>query len=303
MKIIKIVWNILVKLKFLIVVSILALSLLINGTLFMGGKLLSVVTGGFETVTGMQTLSSKNKSKISKLDDNLLIERKIKRELKTELAETTGQLVIEKKAKRELKNELAKTTVQLTTERRLKRELKTELTETAGKLVVEKQSMRILKKQTKNQASELALSTAVNQTADRIGKRSLRSAKRNIVTMPGASIPWIGPAVIVSITTLELYDLCETIKDMNKLRKIFNPSTITSDEELTVCSMEVPSKEEIILAVKKSPSAAWEKAKEITPTLEEIKKPDMPDFSGWFEEKQKNTTDLSEKIYNWWNEE
>ena len=187
-----------------------------------------------------------------------------------------------------MKNELAETTLQLATERRLKQELKTELTKTVGKLVVEKQSMRILKKQTKNQASELALSTAVNQTADRIGKRSLRSAKRNIATMPGASIPWIGPAVIVSITSLELYDLCETIKDMNKLRKIFNPSTITSDEELTVCSMEVPSKEDTILAVKKSPSAAWTKAKDITPTLEEIKATEMPDFSSWWDEKQKN---------------
>ena len=78
MKIIRTIWQILRKIKFLIVVSILALSLLINGTLFVGGKLLSVVTGGFETVTGMQTLTSKNKAKISKLDDNLLVERKIK---------------------------------------------------------------------------------------------------------------------------------------------------------------------------------------------------------------------------------
>ena len=303
MKILRIIWQIIRKIKFLIVVSILALSLVINGTLFVGGKLLSVVTSGFETVTGKQSLSSKNKAKISKLDDNLLVERKIKRELKTELAETSGQLIIEKKAKRELKNELAETTLQLATERRLKQELKTELTKTVGKLVVEKQSMRILKKQTKNQASELALSTAVNQTADRIGKRSLRSAKRNIATMPGASIPWIGPAVIVSITSLELYDLCETIKDMNKLRKIFNPSTITSDEELTVCSMEVPSKEDTILAVKKSPSAAWTKAKDITPTLEEIKATEMPDFSSWWDEKQKNTSDLSEKINKWWKSE
>ena len=120
MKILGIIWQIIRKIKFLIVVSILALSLVINGTLFVGGKLLSVVTSGFETVTGKQSLSSKNKAKISKLDDNLLVERKIKRELKTELAETSGQLIIEKKAKRELKNELAQTTLQLTTEQKNK---------------------------------------------------------------------------------------------------------------------------------------------------------------------------------------
>jgi len=374
MKIIKIIWNILVKLKFLIVVSILALSLLINGTLFMGGKLLSVVTGGFETVTGMQTLTSKNKSKISKLDDNLLVERKIKRELKTELTKTSGQLVTEKKSKRKLKRELTETALQLTAERKIKRELKTELYKSSVKLVAEKkarnelkreltqtalqltterklkrelstkmadisndlitekQSKRLLKKQIKNQASELALervskrainqrfrdltmglvpfkgkkvalSAAVNETADTIGKRSLKSAKNNIASMPGEAIPWLGTSVIVGVTALELYDLCATIKDMNELKNAFNPSASTSDEELTVCSLEVPSKEDILLAVKNSPSAAWEKAKDITPTLEEIKATEMPDFSSWFEEKQKNTTDLSEKIYKWWNEE
>ena len=374
MKIIKIIWQILRKIKFLIVVSILALSLLINGTLFMGGKLLSVVTGGFETVTGMQTLTSKNKSKISKLDDNLLVERKIKRELKTELTKTSGQLVTEKKSKRKLKRELTETALQLTAERKIKRELKTELAKTSVRLVAEKkarnelkreltqtalqltterklkrelsnkvadisndlitekQSKRLLKKQIKNQTSELALervskrainqrfrdltmglvpfkgkkvalSAAVNETADTIGKRSLKSAKNNIASMPGEAIPWLGTSVIVGVTALELYDLCATIKDMNELKNAFNPSASTSDEELTVCSLEVPSKEDILLAVKNSPSAAWEKAKDITPTLEEIKATEMPDFSSWWDEKQKNTNDLSEKISKWWNEE
>ncbi|MDA9310702.1 hypothetical protein N9Q35_00895 [Amylibacter sp.] len=332
MKIIKIIWQILRKIKFLIVVSILALSLLINGTLFMGGKLLSVVTGGFETVTGMQTLTSKNKSKISKLDDNLLVERKIKRELKTELAKTSVRLVAGKKARNELKRKLTQTTLQLTTERKLKRELSTKVADISNDLITEKQSKRLLKKQIKNQASELALervskrainqrfrdltmglvpfkgkkialSAAVNETADTIGKRSLKSAKNNIASMPGEAIPWLGTSVIVGVTALELYDLCATIKDMNELKNAFNLSASTSDEELTVCSLEVPSKEDILLAVKNSPSAAWEKAKDITPTLEEIKATEMPDFSSWWDEKQKNTNDLSEKISKWWNEE
>ena len=71
----------------------------------------------------------------------------------------------------------------------------------------------------------------------------------------------------------------------------------------TQLTIEVPSKEDILLAVKNSPSAAWEKAKDITPTLEEIKATEMPDFSSWWDEKQKNTNDLSEKISKWWNEE
>jgi len=332
MKILRIIWQIIRKIKFLIVVSILALSLVINGTLFVGGKLLSVVTGGFEAITGMQTLSTKNKTKISNLNDNLLVEQKIKRELKTDLAETSGQLVIEKKAKRGLKNELAQTTLHLTTERKIKRELKNELVEASGKLVVEKQSKRALKKQIKEQASELALervskramnqrfrdlamglvpfkgkkvalSAAVNETADTIGKRSLKSARNNIAAMPGEAIPWLGTSVIVGVTALELYDLCATIKDMNELKRAFNPSTSVTDEELTVCSMEVPSTEDILSAVKNSPSAAWAKAKDITPTLEEIKATEMPDFSSWWDEKQKNTSDLSEKINKWWKNE
>ena len=320
------------KIKFLIIVSILALSLVINGTLFVGGKFLSVFTGGFEAITGMQTLSTKNKSKISNLNDNLLVEQKIKRELKTELTETSGQLVIEKKAKRELKNELTETTLQLATERKVKRELKNKLVEASGRLVIEKQSNRVLKTQIKKQAGDLALervskrainqrfrdltmglvpfkgkkvalSAAVNETADTIGKRSLKSAKNNIASMPGEALPWLGASVIVGVTALELYDLCATIKDMKELKRAFNPSATTTDEELTVCSIEVPSKEDILSAVKNSPSAAWEKAKNVTPTLEEIKATEMPDFSSWWDEKQKNTSDLSEKLNKWWNKE
>ena len=311
MKIIRTIWQILRKIKFLIVVSILALSLLINGTLFMGGKLLSVVTGGFETVTGMQTLTSKNKAKISKLDDNLLVERKIKRELKTELAETSGQLIIEKKAKRELKNDLAQRTLELTTERKVKRELKKQIKDQAGELSLERIEKRLTKQRLRDLAKGLvpfkgkkvALSAAVNETANTIGKRSLKSAKRNIASMPGEAIPWIGTSVIVGVTAYEIYDLCETIKDMNELKKAFNPSDSLSDEELTVCSLEVPSKEDILVTVKNSPWAAWEKAKDITPTLEEIKATEMPDLSSWWDEKQKNTSDLSEKINKWWNKE
>ena len=49
---------------------------------------------------------------------------------------------------------------------------------------------------------------------------------------------------------MELYDLCETIKDMNELSLAFDPTLEPSENQATVCSMEVPLPEEVWETVK-----------------------------------------------------
>ena len=141
---------------------------------------------------------------------------------------------------------------------------------------------------------------AVSQTVMQIGRRSSRSAARSVASMPGEAIPWIGTAVIVGVTSLEIRDLCLTMKDMTELQRAFDPSFKTNEDDLEVCAIKVPPKEEIIAAVKASPGKAWEAAKEATPSLEDVRNMKMPDVKGWWETGEGAVSDFGGKVGAWW---
>ena len=331
MKIVKFFWHILWNLKTVLISLILISSLAFNIILFLGGSLYSVLNSGFEAVTGMQTIASRNKAEIVGLGDNLVVERQAKRELKGELAETSGQLVAERTAKRELKGQVAEISSELVIERKLKRKLKSQMADISGDLVIERNAKRALKSKLventaklaverttqrtlKSQIRDLAvglvpfkgkkvaIKTAVEETANKIGKRSLKSATRNVSSMPGEAIPWLGTAVIVGVTALELYDLCATLKDMTELKRAFDPTLSSSEGELEVCAMKVPPKDVIFAAVKESPQKAWAQAKELTPSIEEIKEMEMPEvnFQDLWDETKNSTGDWTKKLKNYW---
>ena len=331
MKIIKFFWHILWNLKTVLISLILISSLAFNIILFLGGSLYSVLNSGFEAVTGMQTIASRNKAEIVGLGDNLVVERQAKRELKGELAETSGQLIAERTAKRELKGQVAEISGELVIERKLKRKLKSQVADISGDLVIERNAKRALKSKLventaklaverttqrtlKSQIRDLAvglvpfkgkkvaIKTAVEETANKIGKRSLKSAARNVSSMPGEAIPWLGTAVIVGVTALELYDLCATLKDMTELKRAFDPTLSSSEEELEVCAIKVPPKDVIFAAVKESPQKAWAQAKELTPSIEEIEEMEMPEvnFQDLWDETKNSTGDWTKKLKNYW---
>lgn len=359
----------------------LSISLAINGILFVGGSLISVVTTGFEALTGISALASRNASEIADLSESLIIERQTKRELKGELVDVSGQLYNERQLTRKFKGEISDISAELISERKIKRELKTELlevsgnltnqrsitrniqknlTETAGQLTVERQGREVLKSQlgelskslrfekntskkfqveaaelsaelvangaeTKILTSQLSdlrgglvpfkgkkvpLNEAIDQTADIISKRAINSSKREIASMPGEAFPWIGMAVIVGATTLELRDLCLTVKDMSELRKALSPSVQENHDELEVCSMKVPSKEEIIASLKESPKKAWEQTKGFIPSIEDVKELDLTEFAwketysaldDYWQKTKNNGSSTLQGLIAWWN--
>ena len=329
MNAVKIILRAMNAIKFLLVSFVLMLSLCVNLALFLGGSLFSVLNNGFEAVTSIQTIGSRNKAEIAQLGDNLVVERKAKQELKAELGETSAELISEKKIKRELSTQLTNTSADLATERKIKAELKSQLGRTSQNLITERQAKKALQSKLASQAGELAaektsnrilksrydeildglvtfkgkavpVTKAVSQTVMQIGRRSSRSAARSVASMPGEAIPWIGTAVIVGVTSLEIRDLCLTMKDMTELQRAFDPSFKTNEDDLEVCAIKVPPKEEIIAAVKASPGKAWEAAKEATPSLEDIKDMKMPDLKGWWETGEGAVSDFGGKVGAWW---
>ena len=241
--------------------------------------LFSIVNNGFEALTGIQTIASRNKAEIAGLGEEIVLERNAKREIKGQLRDTSADLADTRITNRKLQKETRELSADLITERQLKRELRSQVTEQAAELTTFRVTNRQLKSQVRDfgmgvipfKGKKVALKTAVDETADVIGKRAVKTAKREVTSMPAEAIPYLGPAIIVGVTTLEIFDLCATLKDMSALKRAFTPDFLQSAEELEVCSIKVPPKEEILATVKASPKKAWEATKELTPNWSELK--------------------------------
>ena len=320
-KIFRFLWRIFWNLKTIIITAVLLISLALNIVLFLGGSLFSIVNNGFEALTGIQTIASRNKAEIAGLGEEIVLERNSKREIKGQLRDTSADLADTRITNRKLQKETRELSADLITERHLKRELRSQVTEQTAELATFRITNRQLKSQVRDfgmgvipfKGKKVALKTAVDETADVIGKRAVKTAKREVTSMPAEAIPYLGTAVIVGVTALEIYDLCATLKDMSALKRAFNPDFMQSDEELEVCAIKVPPKEEILAAVKASPKKAWEAAKEATPSWSELQQLEVPDVT-WSEmwsstkEGTANTWDstsesvneLSNKVKKWW---
>ena len=320
-KILRFLWRIFWNLKTIIITAVLLISLALNIVLFLGGSLFSIVNNGFEALTGIQTIASRNKAEIAGLGEEIVLERNAKREIKGQLRDTSADLADTRITNRKLQKETRELSADLITERQLKRELRSQVTEQTAELATFRMTNRQLKSQVRDfgmgvipfKGKKVALKTAVDETADVIGKRAVKTARREVTSMPAEAIPYLGTAVIVGVTALEIYDLCATLKDMSALKRAFNPDFMQSDEELEVCAIKVPPKEEILAAVKASPKKAWEAAKEATPSWSELQRLEVPDVT-WSEmwsstkEGTANTWDstsesvneLSNKVKKWW---
>ena len=131
--------------------------------------------------------------------------------------------------------------------------------------------------------------------------------------MPGEALPWVGTAVIIGATALELADLCATIKDMTALQHALDPDYSAPEEQLTVCAMDVPSRKALMQMATEAPGKAWAKAAESVPNIASAELPDF-DWEGskaWLsdayvdisESASTRAGDFADRMYRWWNDE
>ena len=105
---------------------------------------------------------------------------------------------------------------------------------------------------------------AISDTSNRIFNRAVIRAGRNVGSVAGQAIPYIGIAALVIATGWDLQDSCETVTDIQELQKAFGEEP---NDKNKVCGLEVPSKEEVWQSVKDSPQKAWEATKNVMPNL------------------------------------
>lgn len=268
----------------LVFVSIFALSLMFNVVAVFGGALFSAVSAAVGSVTGARTLIASHADEIAELNTDLVAERRVQRELRTEVADLSGNLAVARTANRELREQVTELGEDMATSRLALRQARSEITDLADNIAAERLATRQLREQIGDGLVDfggrrIALRDAVGETADTVSSRAAKSATRETASMAGEALPYVGTAVIVGVTALEISDLCQTIRDMNALKRAFNPSLAPSEEELTVCSIAVPSRAEVWEAAAASPGKAWGYASEAVPSLEDLRSIEMPSLA------------------------
>lgn len=118
--------------------------------------------------------------------------------------------------------------------------------------------------------SRMKAAQAVSHHASRASRRVTLSSLRNVGAMAGEALPFVGVAVVAGVTALEVRDACETLKDIHELNVAFNPDAAPSEDVKTVCTIEVPTREELMATVSQTPEKAWESAKASVSTLPNI---------------------------------
>jgi hypothetical protein len=264
-----------------VLAALLALSLTINIALFIGGSFYKMASSAFGALTGVRTLVAQHADEVAQLSLDLADERAAKKKMNSELTEAAADLSTRHA------DEVAKLSSELADERFARNKLRGEMTNAANELATE----RVISKELRSELADphsrvvtfrgrkLAIRDAVDDTAKRISKRAVVTSSREVGSMAGEALPYVGVAVIVGATALELKDLCDTLKDMGELQKAVSPEA-TDDEgdATTVCNQQVPSKEDLWEMAKNSPKSAWLAAKGAVPTLDELKNYDPPDI-------------------------
>lgn len=77
----------------------------------------------------------------------------------------------------------------------------------------------------------------VKNISTRIGRRVVINAGKNMASYAVEIVPFVGVAAITALTISDLYDDCQTLKDLNILNISFEHET--NDEDI-VCGMRLP---------------------------------------------------------------
>lgn len=108
-------------------------------------------------------------------------------------------------------------------------------------------------------ASQDKAATA-RKVSKRLVSRAAANATRNASSVFGESIPYVGIAIILGVTALDIRDACETVKDANELNQVFGDE---QEDHTRICGMEVPTKDKVLAEVKANWKAAYQSAAKV----------------------------------------
>ncbi len=112
-------------------------------------------------------------------------------------------------------------------------------------------------------------------TASKVYQRLEKGVARNTAALPAESVPYLGVGVTLAVTTLDLYDACATMSDMNSLLKMMGQG----EEKDDLCGRRLPTKDQLISTIKtdwqKSLEAVSNEAKKANVLMPEVRLPTL----------------------------
>lgn len=80
-----------------------------------------------------------------------------------------------------------------------------------------------------------ARSAAAQRATSRIAPRLATTAARAVTTLPARAAPFVGTAIVVTVTTWEIIEMCETLKDLNEMNATFGHPAI---DQSSICGLQ-----------------------------------------------------------------
>lgn len=172
---------------------------------------------------------------------------------------------------RELNDSHDRTLSRLDSEHRAQIEIRSQRID---RLAAENQELRAAATVTYRGERRLAREV-VTDTTDRIRQRATFAAGRNIASMPGEAIPFVGITVVAGATAWEVKDACSMMEDLYEMEVAFDPTAAVPADDTELCGLRVPTRAEVAAMIRESRGAIWLKMNELYGEL-----PELPDLDG-----------------------
>jgi hypothetical protein len=87
---------------------------------------------------------------------------------------------------------------------------------------------------------------STKEIASNVQKRLAKGVARNMAALPAEAVPYLGVGVTLAVTSLDIYDACTTMKEINSLLVMLGQGQENAD----FCGTKVPTLEEVLKSAK-----------------------------------------------------
>ena len=89
------------------------------------------------------------------------------------------------------------------------------------------------------------------KVSQRIAGRTVRNVTINVASVTEQAMPYLGAAVVVAVTAMDVKHGCDTVRDVNEMLRILEVDSTEGDEG-EVCGIKVPSVDEVLESIKQN---------------------------------------------------
>lgn len=83
-------------------------------------------------------------------------------------------------------------------------------------------------------------------TVAAVHQRLAKGVSRNVAALPSESIPYLGLGVTLAVTSLDIYDACQTMRDFNDLLRMMGQG----EEKPDLCGQKVPTVDQVLASTR-----------------------------------------------------